>query len=187
MTYTAPAQILPPPPIVSTLSRHSLGLDIATGLSNTAPASTAWNITKGVIYVPVYLDQSMTALKLWWANGATVGTNNVDCGIYSSSGFLPASRLINTGSTLSAGANVVQSVDITDTFLAGPGLYFLALTLDGVTATVMRISTGGAVNHKILGICVETTGAFGLPATATPVVTTVGFLPLFGFSTVVTI
>lgn len=180
------AVIVPPPPIISTFSRYSIGIETAVTKAGAA-ASSAWLTAKKIIYVPVYIGQSMTVLKVWWMNGATVGTDNVDCGVYQSAAGLPTTKLVSSGATLSAGAAVVQSVDVTDTVLPGPGLYFLALGLSGNTATIYRVNNLAAY-QKMQGMCEETvTGTFALPTTATPVTQTAATIPLFGFSTVTTI
>lgn len=180
MTYQPAVAVLPIGPRVTTLS--------SAYLQNNGPAvnpgSMAWPVAKKVIYCPVWLAAPTTAVKLLWING-TVASGNVDCGIYDSAAGLPVNRLVNSGSTAQSGTSVVQSVDSTDTFLA-PGLYFLALTMDNITGTIFRC-TSSAAFLKVPGWCEETTGSFGLPATATPVALASGIWGLFGFSTVTTI
>lgn len=184
MSYSPPAVLVGPPPIISSYGFLSVGPE-NLNVASTAAASAVFPVAKRVVYVPVYLGQAMTLTKIWWLNGATVGTNNVDCGIYNAAAGLPTSKVIASGSTLSANANVVQSVDVADTFLA-PGMYFLAITLDGTTATLYRTNPNLPF-EKVFGMCQETTGSFGLPTTATPIATSTAYLPVFGFATVTTI
>ena len=130
------------------------------GFRGTAPVSAAWSLTNRIIYIPFVLERGSTVYRLFWLNGATAGTNNLQAGVYDSA-FV---RLIAGTSTLSAGANVCQFDNITDTYL-GPGRYYFALWCNGTTATVFRFS--GTLGMPF-GQYYET-NASGLPATGTPV------------------
>lgn len=123
--------------------------------------AAAWPVAKLVKYVPFSVYDVILVDTLWVYNGATVA-GNMDLGIYDKNG----TRLVNSGSTARTGnANVAQFVTISSTALV-PGFYFLAVTLDTNTDTVRHGST--AVTGCILqGVLDETTGSFGLPATAT--------------------
>lgn len=190
MSYEPGVAIVPPPPLVSSFGNYAFGPDMLGVQSQTA-GSAAWNTAKGVIYVPCYLPLSMVAVKLWWHNGNTI-SGNVDVGIYNStSGFSVGSRIINTGSVAQAApSSAIQIVDVTDTFLAGPNLYYLAMTMDNVTGTVKSVTNGNGPGSTWLP-AIETTGAFGLPATATPLTTIASafgaITPWFGFSTITNI
>lgn len=172
-------------PVVMSLGRWSaLGPEIALAGAGAA-SSAAWFGTRQIIYVPVDIPIQVPIIQVGWLNGATVGTNNAQCGVYSSVNNLPASKLIACASTLSAGANVMQWVTVTTTII-GPGRYFLALTFDGTTATIYRIANTVGF-HKGVGQCEETPGVFGLPTTATPVVMSGARCPEFGFATQTTV
>lgn len=178
--FSPPQVIVPPGPLISSFGRYATGVPLASA------ASATWSLAKRVIYVPVYLPQSMTATLLWWLNGATVGTDTVEAGIYNSAAGLPTTKIVSSGTGVtSAGANIVQSIDITDTFLA-PGLYFLALTASGTTTTIWRFAPSNAL-LKGFGLAAETTGTFGCPSTATPTSSGLVAVPMFGFATVTTI
>jgi hypothetical protein len=95
-----------------------------------------------------------------WKDFATVA-GNVDVGIYSEAG----TRLVNSGSTAQAGTSTIQKVGIADTAI-GPGTYYFALTNSTTTATFSG-STASSQLAPASYCQAETTGAFGLPATAT--------------------
>ena len=141
-----------------------------------APASAIWIATNRAIYVPIIVPRACVIRRFWWLNGATVGTNNLQAGLYDDT-F--ASVLLGT-STLSAGtASQVQYDDVTDTPI-GSGKYWLALWCNGTTATVFR---GNPTNALRLGVFyAQSSLAAGLPSTATPASPTT-FLPVFGFTT----
>lgn len=172
MTYSAPDPSYMPPILLSTLSMESAGRIPVTRL--TAPVSAVWSATNRIVYVPFYLNRTVTVYKLWWLNGATVGTNNLQAGVYDEN----LARVIAGTSTLSAGtANLCQFDDITDTVI-GPGRFYMALWCNGTTATVFRNTAGG------VGVYVQT-AAGGLPATATPAAIGGGGgapIPVFGLS-----
>lgn len=125
-------------------------------------ASTAYPTSNLAIYTPFYLRGPILVTKLYALNGATA-SNNIDLGIYDEYG----TRIVSTGSTARSGANVVQSIDITDT-LIGPGRFYMALAQNGTTGTFAAINatTPGPARAKICGIYQQTT-AFPLPANAT--------------------
>jgi hypothetical protein len=176
---------VPPPPVVSSLGHYGHGVFL-TCIAASAPASAVWATAKRVIYIPIFLPFPVTTTSFWWMNGVTVGTDSFDCGIYSAVGGLPVTKLASSGSTLSAGASVVQSVAVAVSL--GAGSYFLAISCSGTTATLYQVSGGVAFpDLKTTGICEEITGSFGLPTTATPVVVSQNRTPLCGFATVATL
>lgn len=186
MSYAPSVLVIPPPPTVSTHSRHGIGLNLfsegAAGLG-----SGAWQGAKRVLYVPIWLDQAMTIQRVWWCNGTTAATNKVDCGVYNAALGLPTTKIISNGTgTTASGTSILQSVSVTPTTI-GPGAYFIGLTTDGTTTHMMRTTNGNLPMYKYWGMCQETTGSFGLPATATPVVLASAYIPVFGFATVTTI
>lgn len=143
----------------------------------TAPTSGTWSATNRIIYVPFFLSQGATVYRYFWLNGATVGTNNFQVGVYDH-----AFNAINRGtSTLSAGtANLCQFDNITDYYLS-PGTYYMAMWGSGTTATVFRVD---ALSQVPLGIYYET-NAGGLPTTGTPAdpaVAVSAYCPIFGLA-----
>jgi hypothetical protein len=168
MQYVPGIHAYMPPPMLSSYSPESVGRRI---LSGSTPGSAVWSTTNRIVYVPFAINRPVVVYKLWWLNGATVGTNNLQAAVYDGA----FNRLINGTSTLSAGANICQYDNITDTGLPA-GRYFMALWCNGTTATVIRgLASAG------LGIYYET-NASGPQATGTPVAPAANgpVVPVFG-------
>lgn len=153
-----------PPVVIHNHSKICIGptwSGVSFGSTNTALNMTSAN---RAIFLPFVLAYPYTAAKMFWINGATVGTNHIDIGIYNSEGNL----LVSIGSTLTSGVSVIQSVDITDTSLS-PGLYYMAIVMDGTTDTVEGLSSVN--NHANLGLTSAgariMNTAFPLPSTVT--------------------
>lgn len=137
-------------------------------------ASAVWPAANRAIFIPFSLVESHTYVRACLANGATL-SGNFDIGVYD----LDGNRLFSTGTQAQAGtANVIRAITIN--WLINPGVYYLALAIDNVTATV--ISTGtGATNLRGVGAKQMTSG-FVLPATATFAALASSYFPLFGIS-----
>lgn len=146
-------------PVVSSFGRNSLG-PLLVGVNATLPAASAWSSANLAVFIPIMIGSTYTAVKMFWINGATVGTNHVDVGVYDSQG----NQLVHIGSTLTAGASVIQSVDTTDITIS-PGLYYLAMVMDGTTDTVLQGGGGNLVIPLTGGAKIQAT-AFPLPSPA---------------------
>lgn len=162
-----------PPVFLSTQHTNSFRGNIRAA----APTSAVWSTINRIIYVPFFLSQGQTVYRYFWLNGATVGTDNFQIGVYTA-----AFAAVNRGtSTLSSGtANRVQFDNITDYYLS-PGRYYMAMWGSGTTATVFRLS--GSLGEP-QGIYYET-NAGGLPTTGTPAdpaATTSAIIPVFGLA-----
>lgn len=163
-------------PVITPYSLECLGDEIiGAGLSTSS--SAAWPTANAAAYVPFLIYYPYVAKLMFWINTATVGTNNVDVGIYNSAGV----KLVSSGSVLTAGATTVQNTDITDTLLL-PGLYYMAMAVDGTTDTFFYLQSGTtAPVPRALGVYQEA-AAFNLPATATFAGSTGAFIPLVGIT-----
>lgn len=154
----------------------------------TTPGNQAYPAANRAHYYPIVVPMACTMYRFFWANGTTVGTNNIQVGVYNdndSGTDGPGTSVLLGTSTLSAGASVCQFDDITDTPLY-PGKYWLAIWCNGTTATTRAMSQ--PVNlMRPNGGYIESALAGGLPATATPAAQTNNcFLPIFGFTTIAT-
>lgn len=159
-------------PTISTWAPLGCGQLIA----RVSPTSTVWSAANRAIYSPVRILVPTLIQVAWWVNGATV-SGNVDVGLYDRVG----TRLLSTGSTVQSGTSQIQSVDIADV-LVGPGVFYVALAVDNVTATVFIENAGTAPPFSaFLGLATQDT-AFPLPATATFASHAVGHWPQCGFS-----
>lgn len=142
--------------------------------------AAVWPSANLAVYIPFTIGYPTTFVKATWFNGATVGTNHVDVGIYDSQG----NRLVNTGSTLTSGASQIQSASITPTKLE-QGSYFLAMSMDGTTDTVFRSATPAAI-ISAWGLMNQAT-AFPLPTTASFSAPSFAQIPYFGITTNTTV
>lgn len=168
--------VAPPEPLLSYLSPQSLGPGPIVGV----PASAAWPANNRVIYIPFWLLRTDTVRKLWWLNGGTA-SGNVEVGVYRDSAGLPTTRIFTSGSTAQGTINVVQEVDITDVRLDA-GAYWMAATMSTTAGFMFRIAPAQTGHMKAMGIVQETPGTFGLPATATPIVPSSIYVPMFGLA-----
>lgn len=180
MTESAqPGRIGPPRKWVGMLTPHSvnsIGAQI-TGTWNTADASAVWPTAAKAIYVPFELAEPLTVVKGFWLNGATAA-GNIDIGIYKEDG----TKVVSMGNTAQGTVNIIQEVDITDTFLPAPARYFMGLACSLGTATLFSIAPTAPI-CKAWGIYTQAT-ASPLPSPATFALdATWAYVPLFGFST----
>lgn len=163
------------PLFMSTVSPECLGTQIAARAMG-APASGTWGNANDALFLPFTLQGSITVVKLWCVNGATVA-GNVDMAIYDASG----TRLVSIGSTAQAGASAVQEFNIPDTALAA-GRYYIALSQSDVTSTMAIFTAPAAGGYwKSLGVAFQAT-AHPLPSTATLAVQNSSQIPLIGWS-----
>lgn len=151
-------------PMCSPWSREgALGNDWAAFPGTSDGAATSLN---RAFYYPIFLPVMGTAYKFWWLNGATVGTNNIQVGLYADTGaYLPGAAILRGTSTLSAGASVVQFDASIAATLVGPGLVWLAIWFNGTTATV-RCSTDNRL--RLARQYEQSSLSGGLPTTTTP-------------------
>lgn len=135
-------------------------------------AATTWT-AKLVSYMPVVLPFDYMVQRVWWMNGTTNTTSNVDFGIYSPSG----AKIYSTGTTAMGTVAVVQYVTPATPFMLSAGAYYFAWSCDNTTARA-QTQAGTANAGRLVGMLQETTGSFGLPATMTPI----AWANAFGYS-----
>jgi hypothetical protein len=77
---------------------------------NGTPSSGTTTAAARSYLIPIRLLEPFTVLKAWWLNGATVGTDSLDIGVYQMTNMTTVrlDLIRSTGTILSAGANVVQ-------------------------------------------------------------------------------
>ena len=145
---------------------------------NFSPSSGAWFAAQRALYYPVRVPMPGTVYKLFWLNGATVGTDTVQAGLYLPDGTDggPSTRVINGTGAVSSGTNACQYDDITD-FPIAPGWYWFALLSSGTTTTVFR---GNYANlGRGAGIYMQSSLAT-LPNPAVPIASTTGVYAVCG-------
>jgi hypothetical protein len=96
-----------PPAIVHPWSYYSCGLR-GNGLPVSATLTTA---AVGYLW-PLRMNEPFVVAKAFWANGATVGTDSIDMGVYQMTDQVTGrvDLIRSTGLVLSAGVSIVQAV-----------------------------------------------------------------------------
>lgn len=164
-----------PQTVITPASLNSLGAGVRP-FGITWIAAAAWPSSNLAFFVPFTVGAPIIAQKMFWENGATVGTNTVDVGIYDSQG----NRLVSLGATTTSGVSSIQTAAITPTTLE-TGLYYMAMVMNGTTDTVWRTAPSFTTLGRILGVLSQTT-ASPLPATATMVGSTTAYIPFIGIT-----
>lgn len=160
------------PLFISTFGPSSLGIELA-GLASSAPATDTWPVADRSIYVPFVVESTFVAVKLWFCVGGTA-SGDYKMAIYRDD-FV---RLAVTTAATATAANTVEEQDITDTVLQ-PGRYYLGLTNNGTTGTVIRTEPSVEF-QKALGVCAQ---ASSLPDPMVPVVVaTNDYIPYMGLA-----
>lgn len=172
-----PSPRLPVPPVLTTAHMQSrLGAFAHasyTGLSTAS--SVAWTANNKAYYYPFRMTDFGTALQLLFWVGAT-GTGNIDIGIYDAA----LNRIVSSGSTaMSATANTVQEVNITDTVLP-PGDYWIGVVCSTTSGTCFTaLNDADETVLSSFPVYQEALGATTLPAAATPVMSTDASVPIY--------
>lgn len=166
---------------VLNLYDETLGIGGITNtiVSPSSIASNTWPAANRAIAYPITVPFTLTAVKLYIANGGTA-TGNLDIGIYD----VNFSLKIAIGSTAQSGTNTLQLFDITDTVLTR-GIYFLAIASSSAASTMIAL-TSGLSNQRAAGI-VQMASAMPLPATLTPAAMATAFIPIAGIAFRVTL
>lgn len=163
------------PPVLSTLSIHGIPTELISTLSiMTSAASWSGTAANTALFVPIRVATSISVANIFWINGAMVGTNHVDAGIYDSEG----NQLGHIGSTLTSGASSAQSASLSLTLQRG--IYYLAMVMDGTTDTVQQATSITQV-PRAAGVYKQST-AFPLPSTATFAGSTSALVPFIGIT-----
>lgn len=159
-----PSPASPTPLLINTFMKYTCGFESRFVASSTTPSGgTTW-IANLVQYIPISLPFPYPLKRFFWLNGSVNTTTNVDCGIYTVGG----AKLASTGSTVMGTVSAWQYAAPTTTMILVPGMYYLAWTCDNTTTRANCVAST-AVQGELTGLLQETTGAFGLPATMTPV------------------
>jgi hypothetical protein len=165
MTYI-PANIDNPDPVyVSTLSSRSAG-PFFHAHRIAVPASAIYPSTNRILYVPFFVSNPYTLAKWWWLNGATVGTNYIQAGIYDESlNLLRASpKTLSAGTVNSVqlvspgihGTNVTSGGDITD----GTVYTTASVTLKAGVLYLMAVENSKASAADVVSSIDSATGGY---------------------------
>lgn len=149
------------PTHISTLSIWSVGYERAPGGTGT-PASTTW-VANLAIYCPIILPFNYPVRRMFWLNGTSVASTNMDIGVFTADG----TRLYSSGSTAGSGATTVQYVTPSTPFMMyADTVYYIGYSNSGTTNRSFGASVTAAAQGRFTGI-LEQASALPLPATAT--------------------
>lgn len=158
----------PPANTLSSVGLNSIGAVVLN--SGLTSASTAWPSANRTIYVPLFIDRTVTITQMFAYNGATA-SGNTDIGIYDQGG----TRLVSMGATAQSGTSQIQLFNITDTTLT-PGAYFMGMSNSGTTGTYFRAALGVTV----MGVSGCYQDASSLPSSMGFTSPASAYLPIFG-------
>lgn len=161
------------PPVIS-LADYRSG---STGgvLAAFLQGSGVWPAANRAIYMPFEVQDVCVAQQIGFA--VAVQSGNLDVGIYDVAG----NRIVSKGST-AVGAAGIQAVDITDTTL-GPGAYFLAMSVDNITASFSRVSSATTLVLESIGVQQQALGSVTLVDPATFANPASAYVPVMFVST----
>lgn len=156
--------------VISTGGLEGIGTQLfQTGGGLNAGVQT-WPAANRALYIPVIVPTTVTVVKMFMLNGATIN-GNFDVGIYDDQKNL----IVSKGSTAHASANVIQAFDITDTTLS-PGVYYFGIASDSATATIQAF-TNAIPLCQASGVLSQAT-AFPLPSPAVWVAAQDAYVPI---------
>lgn len=167
-------------PTITPWHFESLGADLSRlvvgGLS--AAVSATWPASSLAIYVPFRLPRQISVDRMFTANGGTA-SNSIDVGIYTEDGR----RLASKGLTGQSGTNALQLFSFSSVITCGPGVLYVALSMNGTSGTIARLAPT-AQFLRTMGVAQEDLSGAGtpgtLPATATFDAMAQAYLPVFG-------
>lgn len=167
------------PLFVSTFSRYAGGWDLPSLGSSQQAATITWPVANTAFYVPIALPFPYEVKRVFWVNGSSITSTNMDFGIYAATG----TKLYSTGSTAASGASVPQYTTPSPGFVLPPGRYYFALADSSTTssrggqgsvaATVARLAEAGVLQQA---------SALPLPASMTGAAVANAVYPLCGIT-----
>lgn len=169
---------LPPLPLfLHTWTRYAGIFEVSKSTTGITPASSTWPVANTAFYIPIWLPWPYPVKRVFWVNGSSVASTNMDLGIYTAAG----TRIYSTGSTAASGASATQYVTPSPDFILAPGRYYFALSDSSTTANRGgQASTAPTVARIRLAGLLQEASALPLPANMTPAAVANAYLPLFG-------
>lgn len=162
-------------PIMHTGSDYSIGRTIARLLTG-GSGSVAWGTANQARYVPFWIPEPITVVKLLAYNGATAA-GNTDIGLYDAAG----NEIVGIAAAAQTGTAVWQEFDVADTPIA-PGLYFVGLLNTTTTGTYSAWANKEV--GRACGVYSQAVGAGTLPSpTATFAALDAAVIPVVGIAT----
>lgn len=139
--------------ILSSVGPTSIVGDLAVATSQAFNTSAVWPAANRALFVPVWINRQATVYKMSFVVATQSG--NYDIGLYDEFGH----RLVRATAAVPVAG--IAIADVADTVI-GPGVYFLALNIDNVVASVRRLAIGALVT-QLSGCMQQAVGALTLP------------------------
>lgn len=155
--------------VITPYHELSIGLPALRSAIATTAASAAWPSANRALFVPFRLPRQMTVYQGVVGCGSG-STGNFDVGVYDSAG----NKIVSSGATARAASTEVVA-NMTDTAI-GPGLFYMAVAVDGTTNIVQQVPAAVGLT-KMLGV-LEMGSAYTLPATATYATVSAANIPM---------
>jgi len=166
----------PLPVLISSYSRWGVAAEYAALQAGLALASNTWPVANTAFYLPLMIPWPYPVRRIFWGNGSSVTSTNMDAGIYTWEGV----RLFSTGSTAASGVGALQYVALGTELILTPGRYYLALADSSTTANRGGIAAAGTVSrNRQIGILQEAS-ALPLPANMTGAQVANAYIPVVG-------
>jgi hypothetical protein len=178
---SAPA--MPLPPIINVAgSIYSPFAHLVNAVGPGAPTNATLGNGLAMLF-PLELPEPYIVTKGWWRNGSAGLTGSLQIGVYT-----PDFALIGASAqVVQAGVDAIQEAAFSPVITVPRGLCYLAIATSalgaisgynvfgGTTAIALQLS-------KMTGILLVTSGAWPLPATLSPVVTSAGAALICGIA-----
>ncbi len=157
---------IPTPLFVHTYTRWASTSDLGkiSGAGVVSFGSITWPGADIAFYVPIAIPWPYPVKRVYWINGSSVTSVNMDFGIYTADG----TRIYSTGATAASGVSATQYTTPSPDFILPAGRYYFALMSSSATANRGGQGTVGttAVRQRLVGMLEQAT-ANPLPATMT--------------------
>lgn len=153
------------PLFVHTFTRWAAGWELPRMGSVVQASSLTWPVANTAFYVPMWIPFSYPVERVFWVNGTSTTTTNVDFGIYTFDG----TKIYSTGSVAQGTASIPQYVTPSPEFVLSPGRYYFGFACSSVTANRGGQGTVAPTvpRLRMVGVLQQAT-ALALPATMTP-------------------
>lgn len=167
-----------PSSVISPWTYESIAAGLRNGSYSSNSTAQLWSGANTAVLVPFRVAVPTIIKQLFWVNGATVGTDSRDIGIYTSQGGL----ITSAGGTLTSGASAPQVINITDVTL-NLGLYYMALVQNGTTDNLLTALPANPIGKAFGAYYVPT--SYPLPSTVTLTLAgaATAILPFIGLTT----
>jgi len=143
----------------------------------TADNAPTWPAANRAIGYPFVISSNVPPLDHLWVEIGDTAASNFDLGVYDED-FV---RIVSTGSQPATGIRTTNRIDVS-TDLAR-GVYYMVMSCDTLAAHYVAFTAQGTEPATMRSVgCFQQAAAFPLPATITPVVSSIASMFMFGLA-----